>query len=125
MGVGKTMHRTICSVFAYPGWCGISSIFIQGKHMILVHAICILTGAGRNLAPVDVVDIFPVFIGFSWILYIPGGCLGFLNHQQYHYHLSSKTIHRGVVRPTAGSYPMVSRQQLVRFPEGKHWWVKG
>ena len=21
---------------------------------------------------------------FSWVLYIPGGCLGFLNHQQYH-----------------------------------------
>ena len=56
------VYSTICSVFAYPGWCGISSIFIQGKHMmILVHA---CTVAGRNLAPVDVVDIIPVFIGF-------------------------------------------------------------
>ena len=32
--------------------------------MILVHAICIRTVAGRNLAPIDVVDIIPVFIGF-------------------------------------------------------------
>ena len=36
----------------------------------------------RNLAPVDVV--YPIICKVLFFLYIPGGCLGFLNHQPYH-----------------------------------------
>ena len=35
---------------------------------------------GRNLAPVEVGSLSHYLQGFSTI---PGGCLGFLNHQQY------------------------------------------
>ena len=39
---------------------------------------------GRNPTPVDMVNIIESYPIICKVLYIPGGCLGFLNHQQYH-----------------------------------------
>ena len=35
---------------------------------------------GRNHPPVEGTVLCPIIY---WVLYIPGGCLGYLNHQQY------------------------------------------
>ena len=42
---------------------------------------CPATVDGRNPASQFRLIVYP---SIYWVLYIPGGCLGFLNHQQYH-----------------------------------------
>ena len=47
------------------------------------------TVGGRTPAPVEVGSSSHYLLNIYKVSYIPGGCLGFLNHQQYHVTTSS------------------------------------
>ena len=75
-----------------------------GGRSKMLSVICRSTVDGSEIrrSPVNMV-VYPIIYRVS---YIPGGCcLGFLNHQQYHWYLIPCMIHHPII-PTSGHFPL-------------------